>query len=224
MYKLYSKTFLALLFVVTALLYQPTFAADNYKVGDKLYVAPTAGINIRSRPSLQAPILAKLNYNTAVTVAADSLPAEPLQVRVKDFNEGFMTLQGHWVKVKSGRITGYVFDGMLSSVKGLELNNYQEEAYFADTFGKPRKETIQKSKVVEGHKADSETVITTHPKGIVVEYTFFDGCHDLTYTFDIPFNDVYWLINRMMVGADAVQDVKIRKEGKRTVLTYYSCT
>jgi len=203
---------------------QFSFAAENYKVGDKLFVAPTKGVNIRTAPSLQAPVLKRVAYNVVVIVAADTLPAQSLQITVPDFNGGFLSLQGHWVKVKAGSITGYVFDGMLTKYKGLPLGNYDKDAFYAATFGRPSRKTIPKREVIQGHTVKYETVIKTYPQGMVEEYTFFDDCHNLTYTFTFSFNEVYWLINRMMVGADAVQDVKIAKEDKETVLTFYSCT
>ncbi len=214
----------ALFFFLISLLPQLALAAEGYKPGDKLYVAPTTGANIRTEPSLQAPVLAKLKYNTVVTVLSDTLPAQPLQITVPDFNNGFLHLQGHWVKVKTGTTTGYVFDGMLSKYKVLELGNHQEDAYYAATFGKPSTKTIPRSEVVQGHTVKYETVIKTYPKGLVEELTVFDDCPDLTYTFKFSFNESYWLINRMMVGADAVQDVKIQKTDEGTVLTFYSCT
>ncbi|MFD2246294.1 SH3 domain-containing protein [Pontibacter ruber] len=218
------KLFAALLLLFISLLPLSTFAAENYQAGDKLYVAPTTGANIRTAPSLQASVVTKLKYNNVVTVAADTLPAQPLQITVPDFNNGFLNMQGHWVKVKTGTTTGYVFDGMLSKYKGLELGNHQEDAYYAATFGKPATKSIPRSEVVQGHTVKYETVINTYPKGLVEELTVFDDCPDLTYTFKFSFNEAYWLINRMMVGADAVQDVKISKKGTETVLTFYSST
>ncbi|WP_276497667.1 SH3 domain-containing protein [Pontibacter litorisediminis] len=214
----------AIFLFLTCLLPQLTFAMESYRQGDKLYVAPTSGVNIRTRPSLQAPVLAKLPYNTIVTVLADSLPAEPLQVKVSDFSGGFLTLHGGWIKVKAGNSTGYAFDGMLSRFKGLALGVLQDEPYYAATFGTPAEKVIPKTEVVEGHKVDYETVVKTYPKGIVEEYTLFDSCHNLKYTFSFPFNEAYWLIERMLLHGDAVQDVEISKDGSETVLTWYSCT
>ncbi|WP_242926598.1 SH3 domain-containing protein [Pontibacter vulgaris] len=219
-----SQMIASLLFLFIGFLPQLTFAAESYQPSDKLFVAPTTGANIRTEPSLQAPVLAKLKYNTVIIVVTDTLDAQPLQITVPDFNEGFLSLQGHWVKVKAGTIIGYVFDGMLSKYKGLELGNHDEEAYYAATFGKPATKTIPKSEVVQGHTIKYETIIKTYPKGLVEEYTFSDDCHDFTYTFKLTFNEVYWLINRIMIGADAVQEVKIKKADKGAILTFYSCT
>jgi hypothetical protein len=218
------KVVVSFILTFICLLPQLSLAAEGFQEGKKLYVAPTTGINLRAMPTQQAPVLAKLRYNTLVTVVADTVPAEPLQVKVSNFNNGLLSLQGHWVKVRVGKTTGYVFDGMLSQFKGLELGILQEEPYYAATFGKPVKTVIPKSEVIQGHKVDYETVITTYPKGLKEEHTLFDGCHNLTYTYKMSFNEAYWLIQRMLIDGDAVQDVKISQEGDNTILTWYSCT
>jgi hypothetical protein len=221
--KLPAFTLLTLLFFLFATgIPHLIFAAENYKPGDKLYVAPTTGLNIRTQPSLQAPTLAKLQYNSTVTILTE--PTETEQIQVSDFNGGKLNLQGNWVKVKAGEVTGYVFDGMLSRYKGLALGNHNEELYFATTFGQPKTETIAKSKMEQGHKVDYETEIRTYPNGLIEETTVYDGCPDVKYTFSLPFNEAYWLISRMMLDADAVQDIKINKTDKATVLTFYSCS
>jgi hypothetical protein len=203
---------------------QLLFASDYNKPTGKLYVAPTSGLNVRTQPSLQASVVATLSYNTLVNIVADSTPAKPFQLKVTDFNGGSLLLEGQWVKVNAGNVSGYVFDGMLSRYKGLALGNLQEDAYYAATFGKPESLTIPKTSVEQGHKINYETIIKTYPNGLIEEHTLYDGCHDLKYTFNTAFNEAYWLISRMMIGADAVMDVDITKADKATVLTFYSCS
>ena len=219
----YYKATAIVLFLI-CLVPQLTWALAPYQTGEKLFVAPTTGVNIRTEPSLRAPVLAQLPYNTAVTLLTDSLAAAPLEVKVSDFKGGFLPLQGQWVKVKAGKLTGFVFDGMLTPFKGLQLGEHQEDLYYAATFGQPSKTVIPKSEEVAGRKLRYETVITTYPNGLEQEYTFFDDCHDLKYTFSMPFNEAYWIIARMMVGADAAQEAQITQEDGKTVFTFYSCT
>ncbi len=205
-------------------------AADGYSAGDKLYVAPTSGVNLRANPSGKAPVLQQLHYNTMVTVLPDSVPENPYQVSVTNFDNGKLELKGHWVKVQAGNRTGYVFDGMLSPFKGqpmapTHLSQEQDDAYYASLFGKPSTKTLQKTTVLQGKKFPYETVIKTYPKGMVEESTFFDGCYELNFTFKTTFNQAYWLIEQMLVDADAAQDIKIKKvqEGK-VLLSFDSCT
>lgn len=205
----WRKAIPVLLILFTGLLPHFTLGADHYKPGDKLYVAPTSGVRVRALPAITAPVLAYLDFNSVVTVVADSLPAKPFQMAVTDFNSGELSLRGHWIKVKTGKGTGYVFDGMLSEFKGLKQGSYEEEPYYVSLFGTPSLKTIEKSKVVEGKKLDYETQIKTYPRGFVMQSTFFDGCYDQVYTFQIPFNEAYWLIQRMMLDADAAQEIKI---------------
>ena len=213
-----------LLFLFTVHLPQFTLAAENYKAGDKLYVAPTTGLNVRNFPDIKAPILTNLDFNTVVTIVADLLPAKPFGVKVTDFNSGKLSLQGHWIKVRTGKITGYIFDGMLSKFKGLQLRTYEDEPYYTALFGKPSLQTVKKSTVIQGRNIDYETEIKSYPRGMVMESTFLDDCYKVVYTFAISFNEAYWLIERMMLDADAAQDIKIKKEKTKTVLNFYSCT
>ncbi|NDK56069.1 SH3 domain-containing protein [Pontibacter fetidus] len=225
MKQLNALTRLALLvFLFAVSIPQLVLAAENYKTGDKLFVAPTSGLKIRIQPNLEAPAITTLGYTTPVTIVDDTAVAKPLQIKVSDFNEGTLLLTGHWVKVKAGNTTGFVFDGMLSKYKGLALSDYQEDAYYTATFGKPTSVTIPKTKMEQGHKVAYETVIKTYPEGLTEEVTVYDGCPNVTYTFNLSFNEAYWLISRMMIGADAVQDAKINNTGKTTTLTYYSCS
>jgi len=218
------KVILVLIFLFTGHLPLLTWGAEKYKVGDKLFVSPTLGVNMRKAPDIKASILTHLNFNTLVTIVADSLPAKPFQLSVPDFNSGKLTLQGHWVKVTVGNTTGYIFDGMLSHFKGLKPGIYEEEPYYIALFGKPRLQIIKKSKNIQGRKLDYETKIITYPRGLVVESTFFDDCYDEVYTFNISFNETYWLVHRLLLDADAVQNVKFKKEKDKTILSFYSCT
>lgn len=99
-----------------------------------------------------------------------------------------------------------------------------KEPYYVSLFGTPSLKTVEKSEVVEGRKLDYETNTKTFPRGFVMESTFFDGCYDQVYTFRVPFNEAYWLIQRMMLHADAAQEIKINQVGNETVMSFYSCT
>lgn len=201
-----------------------TFGAENYKVGDKLYVGPTNGIIIRKLPDIKALILAKLDFNSVVIIQPDSLLATPFQLSLTNFGTGKLMLHGNWVKVRSGKITGYVFDGMLTRFKGMVLKSHKDDLYLLATFGKPKLQTVKKSTTIKGEKLDYETEINTYPKGLVINSTFFDGCYTMDYTFKISFNEAYWLIERMLLDADAAQEIQVKKEKANTVLSFYSCS
>ncbi|KAA3436522.1 SH3 domain-containing protein [Rufibacter hautae] len=201
-----------------------TQGAEKYKAGDRLFVAPTKGLNLRKSPDFQSAVLATLDYNTQVTIAEDSLPSKPFQVAVTNFAGGKLSLQGHWVKVRSGHAVGYVFDGMLSNYKGLTLGSYDEDAWLVSLFGKPTLKTSKKSMMAPFGKIDFEIEEKTYPRALVFESTWGDGCGSYEYTFSISFNETYWLIERMMVRADAADDTKIKKLKGKTVFSFDSCT
>lgn len=219
----YPKILPVLFIFIIGVFPDKTLGAENYKAGDKLYVAPTTGVNIRELPDVKAPILANLTFNTVVLVMGDSLPVHPFRILVNNFDSGKLALQGHWVKVKSGKTTGYIFDGMLSRFKGLQVGNQNDDAHFALLFGKPTLKIIKKSTTVYGYKENYETEISTFPQGLTMESTFFDSCYDLVYRFSTSFNEAYWLIQRFLLDADAAQGIKIKKVKGKTVLSFYSC-
>jgi hypothetical protein len=217
-----SLRFIILLAAVLA--FQPNFGfgAENYKVGDKLYVAPTSGMNMRVSPSFTAPNRMQLSYNTVVTVIPDSLPPKPAQIAVSDFNSGELLLIGNWVKVSTGEITGYVFDGMLTRFPGLTLAKGHANTFFDSIFGTP-KETIKEENIVmEGRKVDYKTKVKTYPKVLVIELTDLDGCYEEKYTFRTSFNEAYWLIQRIVFHADANKEIQINRLKHGAALVYYS--
>ncbi|WP_210486348.1 SH3 domain-containing protein [Rufibacter aurantiacus] len=218
--------FLSLFLFVFCLNFLPhqSKGAEKYKAGDKLFVAPTKGLNLRKSPDSQSAVLAKLDYNTQVTIAEDASPRKSLQIPVTDFAGGKLNLQGHWVKVSTGQAMGYVFDGMLSKYKGLALGSYEEDAWLVSLFGKPTLKTSKKSLTAQGGEIDFEIEEKTYPRGLVFHSTWGDGCGSYEYTFSISYNEAYWFIERMMVGADAADDIKIKKEKGNTVFSFSSCT
>jgi hypothetical protein len=97
---------------------------------------------------------------------------------------------------------------------------------YADVFGKAKVNILKKeTKPIKGIKYPFETTIRNYSNYLIEEETFYDGCWDVKQTFkNISFNEVYWLIAKDMIGADAVQEIKLKKTQNTIVLTYYSCT
>jgi hypothetical protein len=88
-------------------------AVTGYKAGDKLSVVAKSGLTLRANPGSKGKKKSTLAYGTEVTVLAEGLRVTPHEVN--EF-KGF-TIDGFWVKVKSGSEEGWVFDGYLTKLK-----------------------------------------------------------------------------------------------------------
>ncbi|TKB95963.1 SH3 domain-containing protein [Pedobacter cryophilus] len=199
-------------------------AAENYKIGDQLFVASSKGLNLRLSSSLDSKIIKTLVFGSKVEIIDTKISEIPFSLFVDDFwDHKGIELKGFWVKVKSGDSEGYVFDGILTKKKyvefGVEVNQIK-------IFGEPKIDTLKKisAPMKNGIKYPYQTIIKTF-SNLIEEETFFDGCWNVKQTFrNISFNEVYWLINRDMINADAIQEVKIIRTKNTTIITYYSCT
>ena len=92
---------LLLMLIITLTYSSVTHAAENYKKGDKLFVANFNGLNLRKSKSLDSKILINLNYNSKIEIVDDSLLLNPIGLWVKGIIENKqIKLYGHWVKIK----------------------------------------------------------------------------------------------------------------------------
>ena len=198
-------------------------AAENYKYGDRLFVASPKGLNLRSEPSSTSKILAELKYNSQITII-DKLPfTKSFTYSVTNFSSGTLKIKGFWVTVSFNNLEGYVFDGNLTNYK-LDAKGINQD--YDQIFGVPKVDSIVTySKPVNGIKYEKITTKKIYPEVLEEVVIFFDGCFDVKQTFkNITFNEAYWLINKYMHDADAANEIKITKEKNATVLTYYCCT
>ena len=201
----------------------PLNAAENYKYGDRLFVASPKGLNLRAEPFSNSKILVELEYNSQITII-DKLPfTKSFTYSVTNFSSGTLKIKGFWVKVSFNNLEGYVFDGNLTNYK-YDAKGINED--YAKIFGMPKVDSIVTySEPVDGIKYEKITTKKIYPKVLEEVVIFFDGCYDVQQTFkNITFNEAYWLINIDMQNADAANEIKITKEKNATVLTYYSCT
>lgn len=110
-----------------------SFSADNYKVGDTLYVWAKSGLTLREGPSVKFARIDALGFGSPVVVVAKSeapfnvqaftpAPKEYLIGRVEP-----VIFYGHWVKVRthSGQI-GNVIDQYLLPIVPIALLDYKQ--------------------------------------------------------------------------------------------------
>lgn len=87
-----------------------SFGISGYDFGDTLTCLAISGLKIRSQPGGDN-VIGKVPYGGKVIAYA-----RPLDASGKNFYYKAEGIDGCWVKVKYNDLTGYVFDGFLSSL------------------------------------------------------------------------------------------------------------
>lgn len=104
-----------ILIIVTIISFE-VIAADNYVVGQKLYVWAKNGLNLREGTSTTYPINQKLLFAEEIIVLEKR--EEIYKVKAINHPNQPIILKGNWVKIKSKNgIIGYVIDQYLLSLK-----------------------------------------------------------------------------------------------------------
>ncbi|MEZ4829978.1 MAG: SH3 domain-containing protein [Bacteroidia bacterium] len=126
-------------------------AADHYQAGDKLYVWAQSGLNLRATPDINGKKTGQLRLGDSVEII--SLTSRTLDILAIDARRDTMeedsepededatypsafSLHGNWVKVKSGKLEGYVIDIYLLSWPVPDQNKSPIN-YFESLVGKP---------------------------------------------------------------------------------------
>ncbi|MFK7771604.1 MAG: SH3 domain-containing protein [Saprospiraceae bacterium] len=107
--------------------------ANFYKKGDSLTVWATSGLNMREGPGTDFPKMKKLEYGDKVHVIDNQLHSKSLSLTIlkKNKRHNQFKLNGYWVKVKTGKREGYVFDGYLSRLPAMVMKkNIDNEIFF----------------------------------------------------------------------------------------------
>ena len=119
------KVIKILIVITFSILSLTTNANFNYQYGDTLEVWATSGLNMREGPGTDFPKITKLEYGTQVEVIDNYIQSTPLDLNVFKRNKktDAFTMHGFWVRVKIGRQEGYVFDGYLSRLPVINIEN-----------------------------------------------------------------------------------------------------
>lgn len=92
-------------------------AADNYKVGDTLYVWAKSGLKIRASPNIKSNIIQTLVTGTEVKVVEKTEISFAYKLfEASKFEKHPFLLHGKWVKIQTNGITGFVFDSFLLKI------------------------------------------------------------------------------------------------------------
>jgi hypothetical protein len=193
--------FLAVLF---ALFTTQITNAQNYAVGDGLVVAANSGLRLRIHPNKTAPTIKVLEYNDPVIVQSMNDFDEEYADRIQWFD-------GYWVKVKSGLVSGWVFDGFLTTLK---LPTHEDQLCIdCDNIIMPLQQYINDnypSECGEELSVAGEDVTqftTLHVSGIQSTITKGEGWYRAEFIFDGQrMSEVLNLVRSMLVGKTAQND------------------
>jgi len=106
--------------------------ANNFSKGDTLNVWAVNGLNLRTGPDLDFPISKKLKYGEKVKVSDLLNDQYRMSIKLID-REGTdkdFEIKGNWIKVRSvnkEKVEGYIFDGYLSRLPTLQLQERKKK-------------------------------------------------------------------------------------------------
>lgn len=178
--------------------------AQNYAVGDGLVVAANSGLRLRMHPDKSAPTIKVLKYDDPVVVQSANNFDDTYADRIQ-------WIDGYWIKVKSQGVSGWVFDGFLTS---MPLPNHEDQLcidcgsitiplmeYFSDNFFSECSE----EGITTGE--DISQFTTLYEDGIETAIIKGEGWYRADVTFyNHRISEVLNLIRAMLVGKRAETD------------------
>ena len=178
--------------------------ANHFENGATVFVTAQSGLNMRAGPDMEGQVIYYLEYGDEVRITEYVSPMNLLRIDWID---------GKWVKVSYEGVTGYVFDGYLSSfpvpIYGFEMCKmamdiaYTIESYFSHHFSQASSnDTLadheDEIKIVEKLDGNKRMVKTQKP-----------GLYKLeVYIEHVRIMDMYNLIYGMFAGKHEREEYK----------------
>ncbi|QEC75458.1 SH3 domain-containing protein [Mucilaginibacter ginsenosidivorax] len=219
MKKLIASTTAFVLFVTIT--FNAGAQANNASKSLKVWLL--AGVNLKNGPADNSKTIATIPYGTIVKPVKPEAGAKTLTV---DFNTAALKepykLSGKWIKVEFKGKGGYLFDGYLSAMPALEMDDHgfveTEDAYLKRNYG-----VLKIAKRIP-KKGAKETSIY-YKNGAVTTETYFDGCADHKLLLkNISLNEAMLFENVLHKNADAAQNIKVEKQQAGGVkISSYDC-
>ncbi|MDX1476594.1 MAG: hypothetical protein R3301_02775 [Saprospiraceae bacterium] len=154
--------------------------AHNYEKGESLTVMATSGLRLRMSPEMTSATIHILRFGDTVVVSDTHGFASAYAARV-----GWM--DGHWIKVRHGNLSGYVFDSFLSTLHAPTHENqlcidcpsviFPLDRYLADNYHAVH---MQEG---SGHREDVSQFVTTYQEGMTATRTAGEGWYQLEVEF-----------------------------------------
>lgn len=207
----FINAFIALIFIAAT-----TFAAGQYKPGDKVNVWLIDGVKLYASPKALAKVITTIPYGQQVNIITEAGASDKKTMLLETMaTPKPYALNGYWVKVSSAGKTGYVFDGYLSKMPCFKINtNSTEElsAYMQRNFG------LLKTTKRTGKKGDKTTSRSFNNGNALVEEQY-DGCFTDNITLkNISYREALLFVKAYSYKADALSEVKVNTKGKDAVM------
>lgn len=175
---------------------------QNYEEHDVLTVVANSGLRMRVNPEMSSPTIKVLEHGTPVTV---------LKTNGYDgqYTDRIQWMDGSWVKVKTGHLSGWLFDGFLTTLPPVqEVDHLCLDCYSLTT---PLIQYLQSTIPVECEWTDTtEDVSTTdllYSDGIYHHMSQGDGWYRHEIVFDqLRMSEVVNLLRSMLVGKQMRQE------------------
>jgi hypothetical protein len=182
-----------------------------------------AGVSLKSKPADKSQTITTIPYGTVVKPVKSEGEAKALTV---DFNTAALKepyrLSGKWIKVEFKGKQGYLFDGYLSAMPALEIDDHgfveTEDAYLKGNYG-----VLKIAKRIP-KKGAKETSIY-YKNGAETTETYFDGCADHKLLLKNISLDEAMLFEKVLhKNADAAQNIKVEQQQAGGIkISSYDC-
>ena len=208
------KILQSLLIVLISTIITETYAQiPNYAVGDGLVVAANSGLRLRVKPDMKSPTIKVLDFGQVIDVTK----IDPHQ------QDRIGWIDGHWIKVKAGHVSGWVFDGFLSTMSIPDHEDhlctdcasliYPLERYILDHYLSECSEELADT---------SEDILVSsvlYDDGIQFDKSIGEGWYQAEVTFQgRRINEVLNVFRGMLVGSlmrsDFEQSLIFHQDGK----------
>jgi len=81
--------------------------SQDYKIGDSLFVNSNGGLNIRESANTNSKIIGLLNFGERVFIKSKAKNENQIKIGL---------MKGNWVKVKTNKFEGFIFDAFISKL------------------------------------------------------------------------------------------------------------
>ena len=175
---------------------------QNYSNNDVLTVAANSGLRLRMNPAQSSPTIRVLEYGEPVVIVKKNGLGEELGDRIQ-------WIDGSWVKVKAGYVSGWVFDGFITTLSPPDFED--QLCLDCHSLSIPLAQYLISNMPIECETLDSaEDVLTSeihYNQGITHLTVTGDGWCRSEFVFEQHrLSEVLNLLKAMLVGKEMRQD------------------
>lgn len=176
---------LSSIIILVLLAISQSYGADNYTIGDQLYVWAKSGLNLRTGPGTKFPIIRGIPFGEKVEVVDKCSQSytftliSSVDQNVTSSKIDAINLKGNWVKIKIDTTTGYVIDQYLLMLDPQIIDKEMDHLYFKIT----SLDTTWTNPEVENGNEPDYCVVAHHDSNITGSTCFGGVEYSMGYTF-----------------------------------------